>query len=118
MTITPLDLSWLVDEFANTPIVITRLVYSYSSAGLRTSTSTTVNIKGSVQPITGDELERLGTGFHTKRLVSVWSSSAILQRDRFTFDGKSFEVQHVDNWLSGGTYFKAIAHEMDDGELA
>lgn len=115
--ITPLDLSWLVKEFSSKTITLKRNTESYTSAGLRSVSSVTSTIDGSVQPITGEELKRLPEGFAEKTLWSVWTTSVLLRRDILTIDGLKYEVRHVDDWLGNGTYHKAICERLDAGEL-
>lgn len=115
--ITPLDLDTIVAEFSSDTLTLERPTHGYNSAGLRTKSVVTTTIKASFQPITGAELERLPEGFGDKTLFSVWSVSELKLRDRITVNGIKYEVQHLDNWLGNGKYYKAIVQQLDGGEL-
>jgi hypothetical protein len=111
--ITPLDLSWLVDEFSSTTITLNRPTEGYDSNGLRTTSSVTTTFNASVQPITGLDLQRMPQGFQDKYLVSVWSKTQLFLRDQLVINGDKFEVQHTDDWQGNGTYHKVIAQRLD-----
>jgi hypothetical protein len=79
------------------------------------ATSDTTGVVASVQPIKGDELERLPEGIRTKRPAKLYTETELKQKDTaagtppdlIIWDGETWEVESVEKH-AWGTYYKAL----------
>jgi len=79
------------------------------------STSDTTGVVASVQPVTGNELERLPEGIRSRRPAKLYTETEIKQADSVAgtppdliiWDGETWEVLSVEKH-AWGTYYKAM----------
>ena len=86
------------------------------------STSDITGVEASVQPITGNELQRLPEGLRTQRPVKLYTTTEIrassvatgVPSDLIVWDGETWEVQFVEKHIWGG-YYKAVIIRKGQG---
>jgi hypothetical protein len=89
-----------------------------ASGPLETSTT---QVKGSLQPMTGRELQLLPEGLRNRGVWKFYSQTSFQTADvaecgvpdRLVFDGVTYEVHQVDPWDHVADYFKIILTRVD-----
>jgi len=79
------------------------------------ATSDTAGVTASVQPISGDELERLPEGIRSRRPAKIYTETELKQKDTtagtppdlIIWDSETWEVVSVEKH-AWGTYYKAL----------
>lgn len=75
---------------------------------------TTLTVRGTIQPLSGEEIRNLPPGQNSVDWRSVWCTSAVQMRDQLTIDGELFTIQQIDDWAVDGSYFRARAVRVRD----
>lgn len=106
-----MDLSDVIASFATGTYTVSRpAADTYDTNGrLNTNTPTTFDFTGMVQPVTGKALDRLPEGLRQSEVVTVWSPTELRNRDRFSYQSDTWEVQQLENWNTLGAYYRAFA---------
>lgn len=115
------DLSAAIDLVPESSVTVTRFALdSYDDHGVANArtVAATLALSCSVQPIGGEELERLGFAFKSHEVLAVWSATRLLMRDRLAIAGRaySYEVFHVDAWSDVGAYSKVLVKRLAEQE--
>lgn len=114
------DLSFAVAAFATHDVTVTR--YSapgYDSHGRAIArTTTTVTARGSVQPVSGRDLQRLPEGVSSSDVRSVFLTANVTTGDEVLIGSERLQVVHVDSWSAMGNYAKVLARLLDAREGA
>lgn len=72
--------------------------------------TTTLEIRASIQPMTGDELQRASEGLRATHGIKIYASRAVIlatveaqgaQADRITYDGRVYQIQRVQPYTPG-----------------
>lgn len=114
-------LSGVIDAFATGTYAVTRTVAAtYDATGTIVPGSTSVvNIKASIQPLSGMDLQVLPEGHHASNVRKMYSKVEVFGRgpandpDLVTFGGEIWEVLNVQAFEafglgSGGDHWKAM----------
>lgn len=116
-----LDLGFVVDALADRTLVVTVLAAdTVNAAGevVRGGTSSTFNVKGSLQVASGRELVGLTEGQRTRQTWSLYSTVALPTRAGTTppsllsIDGWVYEVVRVDDFSSQGGYWRFLLQKV------
>lgn len=86
------------------------------------ATSDTTGVVASVQPITGDELERLPEGIKSRRPAKLYTKTEVKQKDtaaqtppdQIIWAGETWEVLSVERH-TWGDYYKAMIGRVGQG---
>lgn len=87
---------------------------SYADGVFVPGSPTTLSIGASVQEARGRELERLPEGLNGKRLLVVYTKTALRTRqsgaqpDVIAIGGENYQVELVEDWSALGGYYKAV----------
>lgn len=113
------DLSANLDHFDTVELAVTRADPGVlAENGLyENATSTELVVRACVVPIAGRQLELLPEAWRTREAIQVFSKDELrpvdeeakTDGDRFTFNGRRYEVQQVSNWSAQGGYWSAVA---------
>ncbi len=113
------DLSFAVAALSTHDVTITRYTAGgYDANGravARTSTSSTA--RGSVQPMTGQDLKRLPEGTSITDTIAVFVTAELAAGDEFTIDGERYQVAFVAPWMTAGNYTRAVGIALDAREV-
>lgn len=79
-------------------------------------------IEAWVQPVSGDDIEKLPQGRRTNEVVKIYSLDEIFSAstsdadmpDVIEIDGAEFEVENIYDWDDDGAYWKALAVRKGD----
>ena len=81
------------------------------TAGLpNQGTASTFEIRASIQPMSGDELQRASEGLRATHGIKLYASRAVVlrtveaqgaQADRITYDGRVYQIQRVQPYTPG-----------------
>jgi hypothetical protein len=75
-------------------------------------------IEASVQPLRGNEVDRLPEGLRTRELKKLYTSTELNgsapgeEPDRVTIDGEVWEVATVERWAELGNYWKVMIAKL------
>ena len=83
-------------------------------------TNATATLVGSIQPLKGDDLERLPEGTRAADYVVVFSEAELttanggegLDADLISYRGEQYEVESVEPWSVVGGYYRAVARKV------
>ena len=111
-----MDLASVVLSLSSGSYTVTRRGPSaYDSDGIRTSpTTSTLTVMGSLQPMSGRDLQRLPEGMRTREGKAFFTPTALLtaasgqEPDTISADGDTWEVSVVDRWAELGNYYRVI----------
>lgn len=59
-----------------------------------------VEIEANVQPATGEDLQQLPEGRRNKETLNIWTRTSIKNQDRIVRYGKTYQIDHINNWES------------------
>lgn len=113
------DLSGIVGMLSTHDVTITR----YTANGFDTQgralapSSTSSTVRGSVQPVTGQDLKRLPEGTTISEVIAVYLTGAVGPGDEFTIDGQRYQVEFVAAWSAAGNYTRAVGRAKDAREV-
>lgn len=78
---------------------VERIAEGSHSGGVYTpGTSSNFTIKGNLQPLSGNEILQLPEGDRQRQSLWLYSRTELKVNDIVTADGKSYEVQPVEDW--------------------
>lgn len=99
-------------------------VGSYSAVTGRwiDTTTTTLSIKMSIQPVTGRELDILPENDRTREVLRIFTKTQLFglsasngqKPDRFAYLGRNYEVHNVEDWSAVAGFYDCLAVKMDD----
>lgn len=118
------DLSAEVLALSGNTVTITRFnAQAFDSNGRlnASTTSSTFSLTASIQPLSGRDVQRLPEGLRDRRGHSIWHTTELRPADaaagtpgdRFTYDGRTFEVISSERWADLGNFFKSIALQVE-----
>lgn len=112
------DLSFAVSLLATHDVTITRYTGGGADANGRATarSSTTSTVRGSVQPMTGQDLKRLPEGTTFSDTQAVFVTAAVEPGDEFTIDGQRYQVAFASPWMTAGNYTRAVGIALDPRE--
>lgn len=112
-----------VVQFFGTNVTINRNgAVTYDANGLPVEASPeTVSIVASIQPLAGRERRALPEAFRDREVVTVYSDCALrtggetggAAPDRFTWQGRTYEVFGASDWEPAAQHFKSLAALKD-----
>lgn len=115
-------LAGAIARLGGAPLAVTRGTAGTLAAGVFTAGATTqLTLTAMVQPVSGRDLLRLPEGLRTRELVAVFTPTALrttdehagTPADRFTWQGRTYEVQLVEEWSHLGGYRRAVAAKVE-----
>jgi hypothetical protein len=83
---------------------------AYTNGLPNQGTSSTFTIRASIQPMSGDELQRASEGLRATHGIKIYASRAVVlrtveaqgaQADRVTYDGRVYQIQRVGAYTPG-----------------
>lgn len=95
---------------------------TYTNGVLVPAATSTVQVRASVQPLTGRELQRLPEGLRTRELLSVFTVDALLveapgvRPDIITIRGETWQVEKVERFAELGDYYHSIVSKRPTEE--
>lgn len=111
-----MDVSDAIDTLATGTYTVTRSAASTYSGGRKVAGSTsTLTVTGVMVPLTGRQLERLPEGQRSGELRAFYTKTSLqtagegVAADVISDDGRTWEVEDVDDWSDSGGYCVAIA---------
>jgi len=81
-------------------------------------TTTAIQVRACVQPVTGRELEHLPEGLRTKEVIRIFSTVALYsgadgqEPDTVLANGVTWEVATVKRWNELGNYWESLAVKL------
>ncbi len=116
-----MDLSSVLESFATGSYTVTRQSpSSYGADGrLVAATPSYFEIRASVQPVSGRDLQRLPEGLRTSEIIAVFTATELRTQgpsqdpDLIEIDGDTYEVQKVERWATLGAYYRALALKVE-----
>lgn len=115
------DLSDAIALLGSGCYVVTRKGVTSMLDGRRVAPpTTTFTISGSVQPLTGRELQRLPEGLRARESMALFTVTELFQArpeagqeaDRLAIDGGVFEVSKAERWQALGNYFRCVVSRV------
>jgi len=58
---------------------------------------------GSIQPITGEDLNKLPDGYRTSDLKVIFTHEPLEEDDKIIYNERTFRVEHEDEWDPGSS---------------
>lgn len=110
------------------PVNFTRVRYGTQTnvGGVPSWTSTSATLRGSVQPLTGHDLEQLPEGDRSRGVLVVYSYGELrtaipggAPSDRVTYRGVTYLVYQVQDWPGVGSiqrYWRAVLVRVQEAE--
>ena len=109
------DLSDVIALLSSGTYTVTRTPASVYTAGrLVPGVATTFTVLGSLQPLSGREVDRLPEGAREREGMALWTTTELRGKlqtsepDTVTVDGEAYEVQNVQRWDTLGNYYRAV----------
>lgn len=107
------DLSSVVQSLASGTYSLTRTVFTRVNGRSMPTGTTTITITGSVQPISGEDTQRLPEGLRNREVLWLFTDSEVFAPespgpDLIQVDGKDFEVVSSERWAPLGNYWRAM----------
>lgn len=99
-------LSYLVNQDDEQNISVVRKVGTYVKGRFIYADPISLEVKGSLQPLTAREILQLSEGDRVKSHFKFYSTFKMTLDDFLIIDGKSYEIQRVEDWDS---YTKSVA---------
>lgn len=90
----------------------------YVAGKLTAGSTSTLSISASVQPVSGQELQRLPEGERVKDWLYVYTPTELNTRegkkaaDKISIDGANYEVATVDDWATEGGFYRALVQRV------
>lgn len=113
------NLSGIVLSLATETGTVTRYAtdtYDVNGRAVPRAIGASLTCRLSVQPISGADRRLLPEGIDETEVVSLWSATSLVMRDRVVLERGAYEVIHLDRWEGSGAYCKAIAKKLNAGE--
>lgn len=114
------DLSDAIELVSTGTYVVTRRGASGYSQGRATApTTSTLRAKGSFQPMSGRELERLPEGMRSRELRVLYTATRLQgsgpghEPDTLADGGETWEVQTVEPWVALGGYYRVVLAKVE-----
>lgn len=84
---------------------------SYVNGNWNDGVESTFEIMGSVQPLNGEELQRLPENLRTKRTVKIYTKTEVENNDTVVIDSTDFQIYVVEDWTRHSflAHYKIIA---------
>lgn len=109
----------LIDSFAEDVTVIRHGSGAWSGPEYTEGSETELDIRMSVQPLTGKELMNLPEAQRTKRMIKGYTDTELMtaneatkqKADTVIYNNTTFEVQTVERWRGDMNYFKVMLVE-------
>lgn len=117
-----MDLTGTIRRLGMRSVVVTRRGAPTVTKGRVTPpTPTTYSVNANVQPLSGSELLRLPEGLRTRETVALWTDvdlrtadeSAGVLADTVAINGRTYEVELVEDWRFHGGYRRFIAAKVE-----
>lgn len=82
----------------------------------------TFDIKASIQPASGNDLQRLPEGMRTSDVVVIFTSTLLrvlgqdaadqLPPDTIVYNGSTYQIETVQDWIKDANYCEALARKV------
>jgi len=108
------NLAHVVSRFGSTYTVTrTSAATSYSDGKRATPSTSTLSVTGVVQPVPGQELNRLPEGLRDRDVRVFWTTVALqggsaVEPDRVAIGSDTWQVEECRDWTGLGNYFRSI----------
>lgn len=113
-----MDLSSVIADFASSYTVTRTTDNTIDSSGYAVEgTTSTLTISAVVQPLSGRELRRLDDGQRTTERLEVHTTTQLKvqgEPDKISIDGKSWQVESLENWSALGNFWRAVVRKIGD----